>query len=84
MLTFVVLEKHSQSETGFKTNFLPMKGENSITSYCVVLKFKSAKIEQLVKEILVSEALIGYILFMDYDSEHKVDDSDNGCVLDSE
>ena len=34
-----------------------MKGENSITSYCVVLMFKSAKIQWPVKEILVSEAL---------------------------
>ena len=30
------LGKHSQTETGFKTNFLPMKGENSTTSYCAV------------------------------------------------
>ena len=40
---FIVLEKHSQTETGFKMNFLPMKGENSITFYCVVLMFKLAK-----------------------------------------
>ena len=36
-LCFCYLEKHSQTETSFKTNFLPMKGENSITSYCVVV-----------------------------------------------
>ena len=78
--TFVVLGKHSQTETGFKTNFLPMKGENSITFYCIVLALKSAKIWSLVKEILASEALG----IMDYDSEHKVDDLDNGWVLDSE
>ena len=40
---FVVLKKHSQTETGFKTNFLLMKEENSITSYCVVLMFKLQK-----------------------------------------
>ena len=50
--TFVVLE-NSQTETGFKTNFLPMKGENSITSHCVVLTFKSVEIQWLFKEILV-------------------------------
>ena len=53
---FVVLE-NSQTETGFKTNFLPMKGENSITAYCIVLMFKQAKIWWQVKEILVSKAL---------------------------
>ena len=51
------LGKHGKTETSFKTNFLPMKRENSITSYCIVLTFKSAKIWWLVKEILVSEAL---------------------------
>ena len=56
-LYFCCLGKHSQTETGFKTNFLPMKGENSITSYCIALIFKLAKIWWLVKEILVSEAL---------------------------
>ena len=48
------LRKHSQTETGFKTNFLPMKKENSNTSYCVILTLKSAKIRWLVKEMLVS------------------------------
>ena len=46
---FCCLGKHSQTETGFKTNSLPMKGQNSITSYCMVLTFKSAKIWWLVK-----------------------------------
>ena len=54
---FCCLRKHSQTETGFKMNFLPIKGENSITSYRIVLTFKLAKIRWLVKEILVSEAL---------------------------
>ena len=38
------LGKHSQTETGFKTNFLAMKGENSITSHSIVLTFKLVKI----------------------------------------
>ena len=52
-LCFCCLGKHSQTETGFKANCLSTKVENSITSYCVVLTFKSAKIRWLVKEILV-------------------------------
>ena len=32
------------NETGFKMNFLPMKGEILITSYCIILIFKLAKI----------------------------------------
>ena len=47
--TFVLLK----NTASFKTDFLPMKGENSITSYCAVLTFKSAKIQWLVKETLV-------------------------------
>ena len=58
------LGKHSQTETSFKTNFLLMKGENSITSYCIVLMFKLAEIRWLFKEILVFWS-IGYRLFMD-------------------
>ena len=81
--TFVVLEKHSQTETGFKTNCLPMKGENCITSYCVVLSFKSAKLRWLVKKKRVFYS-IGCILFMDDDTERKVDDSVDGGVLDFE
>ena len=72
-LYFCHLWKRSQTETGFKTNFLPMKGENSITSFCVVLTFKWAKIWCLVKEILVF-CRIWSILFMDDVSEHKIDD----------
>ena len=40
---FCCLGKHSQTATDFKRNFLPLKGENSISSYCVVLTLKSAK-----------------------------------------
>ena len=43
-------------------NFLPMKGENSITAYCVVLTFKLEKVPWLVKEILVFWST-GYVLF---------------------
>ena len=77
------LGKHSQTETGFKTNFLPIKEENSITSYCADLMLKLVKIQWLAKETLFFEALDVYF-FMDDDSEHKVDDSDDGRVLDSE
>ena len=55
--TFGVLEKHSHTETTFKMNGLLIKGENSNTSYCIVLMFKSAKMRWQVKEVLVSEAL---------------------------
>ena len=37
------LGKKQQTETGFKMNFRPMKAENSITSYCIILTFKSAE-----------------------------------------
>ena len=77
------LGKHSQIETSFKTNFLSMKGENSITSYCIVLMYKLAKIWWLIIEIWVFWS-IWYMLYMDDDSEHNVDDSDDGWVLDSE
>ena len=50
---FCCLGKHSQTETGFKTNVVVMKGENSITSYCIVLTFKMVKVQWLVQEILV-------------------------------
>ena len=52
-LYFCCLGKHSQTETGLKTNFLLMKGENSTASYCLVLTFKLVKIQCLVKEKLV-------------------------------
>ena len=39
-LYFGCLGKHIQSETGFKTNFLLMKGENSITCHCVGFDIK--------------------------------------------
>ena len=61
-LYFCCLGKHSQTETGFKRNFLPIKGENPITSYCIVLTFKSAKMRWLVKEIWVFWS-IGYVYF---------------------
>ena len=60
-----------------------MKGDNSITYSGVVLTFKSVKVQWLVKEILVFWS-IGYIRFIGDDSEHKVDDSDDGWMLDSE
>ena len=47
---------------------------------------KLAKIQWLVKEISVAvfKHRIIYILFMEDDSGHKVDDLDDGWVLDSE
>ena len=56
-----------------------MKGENSITSYYIVLTFKLAKTRLLIKEILVF-CSTGYILFMDDNCEHKVVNSDDGFV----
>ena len=82
-LYFRCLGKHSKTETSFKMNFFPMKGKNSITSYCTVLTFKSEK-NMMASQRNISFWSIGYMLFMDYDSEHKVDDSDDGWVLDSE
>ena len=79
-LYFCCLGKHSKTETGFKMNFLPMKRENSNSSYCVVLTFKVVKRQWLVKEILVFWSP-GHILFMDDDSEHKVDDLMDGCLI---
>ena len=53
---FVVLENTAKLKPVSKQTAIPMKGENSITSYSVVLTLKSSKIRLLVKEILVSEA----------------------------
>ena len=62
---FCCLGKHSETETSFKTNFRLMKGENSVTSYCIVLMFKLAKkIWWLVKEILVFWSIDIYFLWM--------------------
>ena len=48
------LGKCSQTETGFKANFLLMKGDKSITSYALSwLLFQSAKIWGLVKKDII-------------------------------
>ena len=88
-LSICCLGKHSQSETDYKTNFLLMKGENSTTSYCIVWMFKLAKILWLVKKKKTPKQKkffwrVGYRLFLNGDSEHKFDDSDDGLVLGSE
>ena len=75
------LGKHSQTKTSFETNFLPMKGENSITSYCIVLMFKLAKIWRLVKEILVSEALGIYIPWILIASIKMTARALDGCLI---
>ena len=41
---FGCLGEHSQRETSFKKNVLLMKEENSFTSCCIVLLFRSAEI----------------------------------------
>ena len=82
-LYFCCHGKHSQTETGFKMNFLPVKGENFTTFYCIVLTFRLAKIQWLAKEIFVFLS-VGYVLFMDDDSRRKVDYLDDGWVLGSE
>ena len=64
-------------------NKLPSDKGRELTSYCVVLTFKSAEIWWLFKEKLIFLS-IGYKLFMDDDSEHKVNNSDDGWVPDSE
>ena len=69
-LYFCCLGKHSQTETDFKTKFLLMKGENSVTSYCDVLAFKLAKIRWPVKKILVFWST-EHRLFMDDYSKHN-------------
>ena len=75
---FGCLGKHSQTETGFKTNFLPMKGQNS---YCIVLTFKSEKILWLVKEILVSKALGIYFLWILMASINMTTRTMYGCLI---
>ena len=79
---FCCLGKLSQAETSFKMNSHLMKGESSITSYCIVLTFKSVKIWWLVKEILVFFLALDVYFFMADDSEEKVDDLDDAWVLD--
>ena len=45
-LCFWCLEKHSQTETSFKTNFLPVKGDSSLTSCCVVHNSENKMVSQ--------------------------------------
>ena len=47
------------------------------------MTFKSARMRWLVEEKLVF-LYVGYRHFMDNDSEHRVDDFDDGWVLDCE
>ena len=78
-LYFCCLGKHSQTETSFKRNFLLMKGQNSITSYCIVLTFKLAKTWWLVKELLVSKALGVYFLWILIESIKMMTQTMDGC-----
>ena len=78
---FCCLGKYSKTETGFETNFLPVKGENSIISYCSVLTFISAKTWWLVKEILVSKALGIYFLWILIASIKRLTQMMDGCLI---
>ena len=69
--TFVVLKNTAQTERSFKTNYLLMKGENSITHCCIVLTYKSVKIWWLVKKKLVFWS-IWYRFFVDDDSNIRL------------
>ena len=80
-LYFRCLGKHSKTETSFKMNFFPMKGKNSITSYCIVLTFKSAKIQWVVKKILVSEALGTYFKWIMMASITLMTQIMGGCLI---
>ena len=62
-------------------NCLPMKGENSITSYCVVLMFKLAKIQWLIKEILVFKALGIYFSWIVLASLKLMTQTMDGCLI---
>ena len=78
---FCCLGRHSQTEIGFNTNFLPMTEENSITAYCVVLTFKLARMQWLVKEIFVSKALGTYFLWILIASIKKKTPTMDGCLI---
>ena len=75
------LGKLSQTETGFKMNFLPMKGENAITSYCTVLTFKSVKIWWLVKAVLVFLKHWIYFSWMMTESIKLLTLTIDGCLI---
>ena len=62
-------------------NFLPIKGENSITSYRIVLTFKLAKIRWLVKEILVSKAVGVYFPQILIASIKMMTGTMDGCLI---
>ena len=58
-----------------------MKGENSVTSYCIVLMLKSAKMWWPVKEILVSEALGLYFSWILIASIKMMTRTMDGCLI---
>ena len=71
--TFVVLENIAKLKPVSKQTSFQRREKTLISSYRIDLTFKWAKKLWLVKEILAF-CSIGYILFMDDDSEYKVDD----------
>ena len=60
-----------------------MKGVNSYHLLRYSFNIQISK-TMMASQSSISFGSIGYILYMDDDSEHKVDDSDDGWVLDSE
>ena len=83
--SFYWLGKH-RLKPGFKTNILPMKGDNSYHLLCVVSTFKLAKIWWLVKLKRNISFLKHRIQIFNgwWQWANKVDSSGNGWVLDSE
>ena len=77
--------KNSQTEKNKKieTNFLPMKGAKFISSV-LCSHFSWLKYDGQSKKYQFSEALDIYELFMDDETEHKVNDLDVEWELDSE
>ena len=73
--------KTHQTETGLKTNCLPMKGENSITSHCIVFTFKWAKMWWLFKKSLVSEAFGTYISWIMVANIKLMTWTMDGCLI---
>ena len=61
-------------------NFLLMKGENSVTAYCIVLTFKLAATRQLVKEI-VFKALGIYFSWIMIASIRLMTSTMDGCLI---
>ena len=82
-LYFRRLGKHSETETGFKTNFPSDEGKEFHHFLLRCFDIQISK-NMTASQRNISFGNIGYMLFMDYDNEHKINDLDDGWVLDSE